>query len=66
MYKHIIILLALINVSCVEQRTIVHTEPFYQGTKEISLLDNKGKKLLIGSINFSARQDTIHYQIDLN
>lgn len=65
MYKHIMILLALINVSCVEQRTIVHTEPFYQGTKKISLLDNKGKKLFIGSINFSVQQDTIHYQIDL-
>ncbi|MBL4766068.1 MAG: hypothetical protein JKX67_12485 [Colwellia sp.] len=65
MYKHIIILLALINVSCVQQSTLVHTEPFYQGTKQISLVDNKGNRLLIGSIDFSTQQATIHYQIHL-
>lgn len=66
MYKHIIMLLALINVSCVEQSTLVHDEPFYQGTKQISLLDNKGKKLLIGSIDFSTQADTINYQVHLD
>lgn len=65
MYKHIIILLALINVSCVKQSAIVHTDTFYQGTKQISLLDNKGKRLSIGSIKFSAQKATIYYQIQL-
>jgi hypothetical protein len=65
MYKHIIILLALINVSCVQQTNLVHTEPFYQGIKQISLLDNKGKKLSIGSISFSTQDETIHYKIKL-
>lgn len=66
MYKHIIILLALINVSCVQQNTIVHSEPFYKGTKQISLIDNKGKKLLIGYIDFSAQEATIDYQVHLD
>ncbi|MDX2368449.1 MAG: hypothetical protein QNK36_08615 [Colwellia sp.] len=65
MYKHIIVLLALINVSYAEQSTIVHDEPFYQGTKQISLFDNKGKRLSIGSINFSTQEKIIHYQINL-
>ena len=65
MYKHIIILLALISISCVEQSALVHAEPFYQGTKQISLLDNKGKKTLIGSIDFSTKDSTIHYKIHL-
>jgi len=59
-------LLALINISCVEQNNIVHTDSFYQGTKKISFLDNKGKELFIGSINFSAQEATIHYQIHLD
>jgi hypothetical protein len=59
-------LLALLNVSCAQQSTLVQTEPFYQGTKQINLLDNKGKELLIGSINFSAQETTIHYQIHLD
>ncbi len=65
MYKHIIMLLALINISCVEQRTLVHADTFYQGTKQISLLDNKGKKLSIGSIYFTTQAETIHYKINL-
>lgn len=65
MYKYIIILLTLLNVSCAEQSTLVHADTFYQGTKEINLLDNKGKRLSIGSISFSAQADTIHYQIQL-
>lgn len=66
MYKHIIILLALINVSCVEQNTVIHADSFYQGTKQISLLDNKGKRLAIGTIKFSTQQENIHYQIHLD
>lgn len=66
MYKYIIMLLALINISCAEQSTLVHADSFYQGTKQISLLDNKGQRLLIGSINFSAQEKTIHYKIHLN
>ncbi|MDX2370306.1 MAG: hypothetical protein QNK36_18175 [Colwellia sp.] len=65
MYKHIMILLALINFSCVGQSTLVHADPFFQGTKQISLLDNKGKKLFIGSISFSTQDENIHYQIHL-
>jgi len=65
MYKYIIILLALINVSCVEQNTLVNADTFYQGTKEISLLDNKGNRVLIGSINFLAQEAIIHYQMYL-
>jgi len=66
MYKYIIILLALINVSCVQQSTLVHGDSFYQGTKQISLVDNKGKKLLIGSIDFSAQGAAINYQVHLD
>jgi hypothetical protein len=65
MYKYIILLLALLNVSCAEQKPLVHTDQFYQGTKQIHLLDNKGKRLFIGSISFSAQKDTIQYQINL-
>jgi len=65
MYKYIILLLALINVSCAQQSNLVHDNTFYQGTKQINLLDNKGNKLLIGSINFSVKEEAIHYQIHL-
>jgi hypothetical protein len=54
------------SVSCAEQRSLIHVAPFYQGTKQISLLDNKGKKLLIGSITFSTKKEKLHYQIHLN
>lgn len=65
MYKYIIILLALINASCAKQSAPVHTDTFYQGTKQISLLDNKGNRLSIGSISFSSKTETIDYQIHL-
>jgi hypothetical protein len=65
MYKYIIILLALINASCAKQSAPVQTDTFYQGTKQISLLDNKGNRLSIGSISFSSKAETIDYQIHL-
>jgi len=65
MYKHIIMLLTLISVSCVGQSILVHADTFYQGSKKINLLDNKGKRLLIGSISFSVKEETIHYQLHL-
>ena len=64
MYKQLIILLTLIIVSCVGHSTLVHADTFYQGTKQIHLLDNKGKKHFIGSIDFSTKEATIHYNID--
>ena len=65
MYKHIITLLVLINFSFVGHSTVVHAESFYQGTKKINLLDNKGKKIFIGTINFSSKAEKIHYKIHL-
>ena len=54
------------SISCAEQSSLIHVEPFYQGNKQISLLDNKGQRLLIGSIHFSTQQETVKYQIHLN
>lgn len=65
MYKNIILLLALISISFFGQPAFANTESFYQGTKNINLLDNKGKKLLIGTINFSVQDKAIHYKIRL-
>jgi len=65
MYKHIITLLALINISCAQQSNLEYVDPFFQGTKQISLLDNKGKKLLVGSIDFSVQKAVIHYKTHL-
>jgi hypothetical protein len=65
MQKYIILFLALLNISCANQKPLNHTESFYQGTKKVSLLDNKGKKLTIGSIVFSTKNNIIHYKINL-
>jgi len=65
MYKCIIILLTLINVFGVGQSALAHANTFYQGSKQINLLDNKGNRLLIGAINFSIKEEVVHYQIHL-
>lgn len=66
MYKYIVMLLALINVSCADKNVLVQEDSFYQEIKDISLLDNKGKKLFIGSINLSTNGTETSYQINLN
>ena len=66
MYKFIIIFLALMNVSFAQQSTAAQSDTFYQGTKQINLIDNKGKKVFIGSIHFSSKDDTIQYKIHLD
>jgi len=66
MYKYLILLLALMNVSCADQSKLIHVDPFYLGTKQINLLDNKGQRLLIGSIDFSRQAGTVNYQIHLD
>ena len=65
MYKCIIILLTLINVFGVGQSALAHANTFYQGSKQINLRDNKGNRLLIGAINFSIKEEVVHYQIHL-
>lgn len=65
MYKYIVMLLALINVSCADKNALVQKDSFYQEIKDISLLDNKGNKLLIGSISFSTQDINTSYQISL-
>jgi hypothetical protein len=65
MNKYIIFFLALVNISCADPKALNQTESFYQGTKQINLLDNKGKKLAIGSIIFSTKNNRINYEINL-
>jgi hypothetical protein len=65
MPKYIFLFLALINISCAAQKSLKHPELFYEGNKVISLLDNKGKELVIGFITFSIKNDIIYYQISL-
>ncbi len=65
MYKFIIILLALINISCADKNALTLENPSHQETKDIYLLDNKDKKMLIGSINFLTNGNKISYQIHL-
>jgi len=43
-----------------------YADTFFQGTKKISLLDNKGKRLIIGDIVFLTQEKSIHYQVRLN
>lgn len=68
MYKHLLVLFALINVSsCSMQNNVdtanVQTTHIFQNVKEINLLDNKGIKLRIGSIHFTTVEDTVYYNI---
>lgn len=65
MYKYIVMILVLIITFVVVQPALALNESFYQGTKQINLLDNKGKKLLIGTINFSVQDKAIYYKINL-
>ncbi len=65
MYKLIIMLFALINVSCADKNALAINDSFYHATKKISLLDNKGTKLQIGYIIFSTNEEKVSYKVHL-
>lgn len=66
MYKKAIVIFILVIFSFGCQTVPQHVDTFFQGTKQISLLDNKNKELIIGSISFVTKGNSTHYQIHLD
>ncbi len=65
MYKHIMVLFISVIFSFGCQTLPISTDTFFQGTKNINLLDNKGKRVPIGSVSFITKDKNIYYQIHL-
>ena len=66
MYKYIVVLLALISSACIGLGQTAHADTFFQGTKQVNLIDNKGNKTSIGSIKFSGQDPKIKYTFHID